>query len=116
MGIFRIEQSSVKAGFVAEEEKALGVGIEPAQRIDIFRKSKLGQGPVGRAVGRELGENSIRLMEGEEHGRLLEKLRTDTFGKIIGRSWIIAVPVFDDCLQGTVSSLRIGDRTCPLCG
>lgn len=69
MGVLGIEQSGVEAGFVAEEEKALGVGIESAQGIDILGESKLGQGPVGRTVGRELGKNSVGFMEGEEHGR-----------------------------------------------
>jgi hypothetical protein len=65
MGVLRIEESGVEAGLVAEEEEAFGVGIESTQGIDIFWKSKLGQGPVGRTVRRELGKNSVRFMEGD---------------------------------------------------
>jgi hypothetical protein len=65
MGVFGVEQAVVKPGFVAEEEEAFGVGIEPTQWIDIFWKSKLGQRPVGRTVRRELGKNSVRFMEGD---------------------------------------------------
>jgi hypothetical protein len=79
VGVLRIEQAVVKAGFVAEEEEAFGVGIEPTQGIDIFGKSKLGQGPVGRTVRRELGKNSVGFMEGEEHGR--KRVRGDSFWK-----------------------------------
>jgi hypothetical protein len=47
MGVFRVEQAGVESGFVAEEQEAFRIGIEPAQGIYILGESKLSQGAVG---------------------------------------------------------------------
>ncbi len=47
MGIFWVQETSVEAGFVAEEEETFRVSIEPTQRIDVFGKAKFGKGTVG---------------------------------------------------------------------
>jgi len=67
MGIFRVQETSIKPGLVTEQKEAFRVGIEPAQRINIFWESKFCEGTVGGAIWRELGENTVGLMEGEKH-------------------------------------------------
>jgi hypothetical protein len=67
MGVLGFEESVIEVGFVAEEKEAFGVGIEPAQRVDIFGKTEFGQGSIRRSIGRELGENPVGLVKGEEH-------------------------------------------------
>ncbi len=47
MGIFWVQETSVEAGFVAEEEETFRVSIEPTQWIDVFGKAKFGKGTVG---------------------------------------------------------------------
>ncbi len=47
MGIFWVQETCVEARFVAEEEETFRVSIEPAQRIDVFGKAKLGKGTGG---------------------------------------------------------------------
>ena len=89
----RIEESGVEAGFVAEEEKALGVGIESAQRINVFREAKFGEGTVRGAIRSKLGKNTVRLMEGEEHGRK-KGSGAIVLGKVGGSNRVVAPPVF----------------------
>ena len=93
MGVLRIEQAGVEAGLVAEEEKALGVGIESAQGINVFGEAKFGEGAVGGAIGSKLGKNSVRFMEGEEHGRK-KGSGAIVLGKVGGSNRVVAPPVF----------------------
>jgi hypothetical protein len=58
---------SVKSGLIAEEEEAFRVGIESAKGVYIFWESKFCEGTVGGSIWRELGENTVGLMEGEKH-------------------------------------------------
>jgi hypothetical protein len=70
VGIFRVQETCVEAGFVAEEEETFRVSIEPTQRIDVFRKAKFREGTVRGAIGSELGEDSVRFMEGDQHMKI----------------------------------------------
>ena len=74
MGVHRIEQASVETGFVAEEEEALGVGIEAAERVDVAGQTEIGEGaPAGAGFGRELREDPVGLVEGEKHAVAVAK-------------------------------------------
>ena len=68
MGGGGIEQAAVQAGFVGQEKESLGIRVEATERIDAGRQPKAGQRPVGRPVGGELAQDSIRLVEGDEQG------------------------------------------------
>lgn len=63
-----VEQLRVQPGFVAEEQKSLRIGIEPAQGINVFRKLKFRERPPRRARrGRELREDAVRFVKREQH-------------------------------------------------
>ena len=47
MGVFRVKQTGVEPGFVAEKEEAFRIGIETPERVNVFRKSKIGEIAVG---------------------------------------------------------------------
>lgn len=69
MGVGRIEEAGVEAGFVAEKEQALGIGIEPAERVDVFWETEIGERAPARAgLGRELREHAVGFVKGEKHG------------------------------------------------
>jgi hypothetical protein len=73
---FGIEQAGVQAGFVTEEEEAFGVGVESAEGVDAGWESESGEGPVGRTIGGKLAEDTVRLVEGDQHpGRRAERER-----------------------------------------
>lgn len=67
MALFRIEQPAVQAGLIAKEKKAFGVGIQTAERIDIFRKTEFSEGPVRRPVRGEPGKNPVGFVKGQKH-------------------------------------------------
>lgn len=46
MSVLGVEEAGIEPPFVREEEESFGIGIKSAERVDILRKSKLGQGPV----------------------------------------------------------------------
>jgi hypothetical protein len=63
VGIFWVQETSVEAGFVAEEEETFRIGIQPTQWINVFGEAKFGEGTVRGAIGSKLGEDSVRFME-----------------------------------------------------
>jgi hypothetical protein len=67
MGIFRVQETSVKSGLIAEEKEAFRVGIESAKGINIFGESKFSEGAIRGAIGGELGKDSVWFMKSEEH-------------------------------------------------
>jgi hypothetical protein len=74
MTSFGIEKSCVESGFIAQEEEAFGVGVEPTQRIHPGWEREFRERPVRRSVGRELAENAVWLVESDQH----RCRRTDT--------------------------------------
>lgn len=61
------EQLRVQFRFVAQQEQAFRIGVEPADGIHILGKPEVGQRTIGRAIGRELREDGVRFVEGNEH-------------------------------------------------
>ena len=53
----------VEIWFVAKQQETFGVGVEAADGIDFFGKTKIGERAIGRAVGCELGQYSIGFIE-----------------------------------------------------
>ena len=70
MGVARVQELFIPLGFIAQEEQALGIGVEAADGIDIARKTEFRQRAVGRAVTGELAKHPVRFVEGDEHGQL----------------------------------------------
>ena len=68
MSILGVEEPAVEAGFVAQEEKTLGIRIQTAQCIDARGKAKAIERTVRRTVRSELAENAVGLVEGNQHG------------------------------------------------
>jgi hypothetical protein len=65
-----MEESGVEGGFVTEEKKALALGVEAADGVDVRREAKIREGGPGRAGLRgELGKDAVGFVKGEEHGR-----------------------------------------------
>jgi hypothetical protein len=64
----RMEQPLVERRLIAQQQQPLALRIEPPNRIHARRKPKLRQRSMPRAVGRELREDAVRFVEGEEHG------------------------------------------------
>jgi hypothetical protein len=69
----REEESGVEGGFVAQQQQAFGICVQPTDRIDPRRKFEIGEGTIGRAVRCELGEDTIRFVEGDQHGKDLAR-------------------------------------------
>jgi hypothetical protein len=67
VGIFGVQETSVKSGLITEEKESFRVGIEPTQRINIFWESKFSEGAIRGAIGRKLREDSVWFMKSEEH-------------------------------------------------
>lgn len=66
-----IKEAGVEAGFVAEEEETLTVGVEPAERINVFGQTEVCEGaPLRAGLGCKLREDAVRFVEGEEHRAL----------------------------------------------
>ena len=68
MGVGGLEQALVPAGFVAEQEETLGIGVETADGVDPRGELEFGEVSMRGSVGSELGEYAPRFMEGDEHG------------------------------------------------
>jgi len=64
VGVFRIEEFGVEAGFVGEQEEAFAVAVEAAEGVDTGGKTEFGKGALSGVVGGELGEDAERLVEG----------------------------------------------------
>jgi len=98
MAAFGIEQAGIQAGFIAEEQQALGVGIESAEGVDVGWKTEPGEGTVGRTVGGELAEDTVRFVEGDQHvGRRAEQQGGREAGSVAVR------------LMGSMKELRVAD-------
>ena len=55
MGVAGIEQPRVEAGLVAQEQEALAVGVEAAERVDAGGQAEVGErSPTRAGLGREL--------------------------------------------------------------
>jgi hypothetical protein len=74
--VARMQQAFVPCRFIAQEQQTFGIGIEPANGINIFRKIKFRQRAVGRVVISELRKHAERFVERNKHDRFLtSKLR-----------------------------------------
>ena len=72
---FRIEQAVVESRFVAEQQQALGIHVQPPDRIDAGRKAEIRQRPLTGLIRRELAENPVRLVKRDDHAACLRKKR-----------------------------------------
>ena len=71
MGVAGIEQPGVEARFVAEEQQALAVGVEAAERIDAGGQAEIGErSPTRAGLGRELREDAVGFVKREQHGTI----------------------------------------------
>src|SRR5882757_9288112 len=60
MRVVRIEQAGIETGFVAEQQEALGIGVEPTQGINVFRKTEISErAPAGAGLRRELRKHAV---------------------------------------------------------
>ena len=39
----RVQEAGVQAGLVAEEQQSLGIGVEPAERVEALRQTEVGE-------------------------------------------------------------------------
>jgi hypothetical protein len=62
-----MEQALVQLRFVAQQQKPFGVGVEPANGINVLRETKIGQRALAWMVRRELGQDAIWFVESNEH-------------------------------------------------
>ena len=76
-----MQQALVPFRLVAQQQETLGICVQPADGIDVFGKAKLRQRAVGRAVRRELRDDAIGFVEGNEHSRSFKR-RVSSFKKI----------------------------------
>jgi hypothetical protein len=85
VGVAGMQQAFVPFRLVAQEQQALGIRVQPANRIDVFRKTEFRQRAVGRPVQRELRNDAVRFVEGNEHGWSV-KCRVPDFKEIGGQA------------------------------
>jgi hypothetical protein len=64
-----MQESVIQCGFIAEQQQPFTFRIEPADRIHAWRKPELRERPMTGAIRRELRENAVGFVEGEEHGQ-----------------------------------------------
>jgi len=64
VGVARMEQALVQSALIAEQEQALGVGVEPPDGIDPFRETEFRQRAAVRTIGSEPGEDAVWFVEG----------------------------------------------------
>ena len=67
MAVAGFQQAIHPFPFVAQENQALRVLVEPSDRKDFLGEPKPGEGPLTRLVGRELTEDAVGLVEGDQH-------------------------------------------------
>ena len=97
VGVAGMQQAFVPFRLVAQEQQALGIRVQPANRINVFRKTEFRQRAVGRPVGplprrsgsvraggRKLRNDAIRFVESNEHCRSFQCQVSD-FKKIGGQ-------------------------------
>ena len=65
--VARMQQFFVPFRFVAQEQQPFRIRVEPANGINIFRKTKFRERAVGRAVAGELRQHAERFVERDEH-------------------------------------------------
>lgn len=66
--VARVEDTCGEGGFIGEEEKAFGVGVEAADGVDAGWEPELCEGQLAGVIGCELGEDAAGFVEGDEHG------------------------------------------------
>ena len=68
VGMTWIQKAGVQAGLAAQQQQALGIGVETAEGINAFWEREVGQrAPAGTRFGSELGQHAVRLVERDEH-------------------------------------------------
>ncbi len=70
VGVAGVEQAGVQPGLVGEQEQAFAVGVEATERIYPHRQARGEVGecfPGGAGLGRELREDAVRFVKGDEH-------------------------------------------------
>ena len=67
MGIVWMEQALVQFGFVAKQQKALGIRIQPPNWINAFGEMKLRQCAVAGPIAGELREHPVGFVKSDYH-------------------------------------------------
>lgn len=67
MGVFWVQQAIVELWLVCEKQKAFGVHIKSAERIDVFREAKFSESPLPGLIRGELAENVVWFVKGDDH-------------------------------------------------
>jgi hypothetical protein len=62
-----IEQASVQSSFVAKQQKAFRIQIEPSERIHAGRKPEVRERALAWLVWCELSQDSVGFEKGEQH-------------------------------------------------
>ena len=83
-----VKQAGVQSRLIGQQYQAFRIGIQPADGVHPGRKPKFAQRPVWRTVARELGNDTPRFVEGQQH-------RTIMGQRVPGRK--------PDCFRATAS-------------
>jgi hypothetical protein len=67
--VARVQERFVPLRLVAQQQQPLGICVQPADGIDIFRKAKLRERAVGRTVAGELRQHAVGFVKRDQHGR-----------------------------------------------
>lgn len=63
MGVGWIKQSAIQPGLVGKKQQALGIHVEPAQRVNALWEAEFRQCPLPRLIRCELAEDTIWFVE-----------------------------------------------------
>lgn len=61
--VARMKQALIQASLITQQQQTFRIRIEPANRIDVLRKTKFRERAMRGAVRRELRENAMRFVE-----------------------------------------------------
>jgi len=69
MAFPRMEQPRVEFALIAEEKQPLALSVEPSDGIHALWEAKIRECPMRGAVRRKLGDDAVRFVKSEEHGK-----------------------------------------------
>ena len=75
--ILRVQQPLIQIRLIAQEQQSFGIGVEAANGIHARRKTKIGERAMRRSIRRKLRNNSVRLVEDEQHKQRLKWQRRE---------------------------------------
>ena len=72
VGVARVQEFFIPVRLVAQEQQALGIRVESADGVNVFRKTEFRQRTVRRAVVGELRQHAVRFVERDEHRKRMK--------------------------------------------